>query len=82
MCKNFIYFQIKIILFFFLHRKQLQSTCPAGASIIQMTTDLQNLILGEHNNYRNAIASGSVSPFKTAARMATTVCYVINIDFC
>lgn len=52
---------------------QLQSTCPAGASIIPVTADLQTLILGEHNKYRQAIANGSVSPFLSAVRMATTL---------
>jgi len=49
----------------------LQSTCPAGASIVPMTPSLKGFILHLHNDYRNSIANGSVSPFATASRMAT-----------
>jgi hypothetical protein len=48
-------------------------TCPANKELVEMSEANIQLILNNHNLYRNKIASGDETGFLPAARMATMV---------
>lgn len=58
----------------------MKADCPKGARIIKFSAAEKQLILDEHNGYRNAIASGSVNGFEKAARMAKMVTIMMIIE--
>lgn len=49
------------------------STCPKDATLVAINTELNNLFVDEHNNYRNQLASGQINGLKTATNMMKLV---------
>jgi hypothetical protein len=47
--------------------------CPSDRMLVDLTESDINLILVEHNGFRNKIASGKQKGFKPATRMATMI---------
>ena len=48
-------------------------SCPKESAIVPMVKDLQDFILGLHNNARNKVAMGNLSNFESASQMTTMV---------
>jgi hypothetical protein len=52
---------------------EFSSSCPQDRRLINLTNENIKKILDEHNNYRNIVASGKQTGFKSAAKMKTLV---------
>lgn len=59
----------------------LSPSCPADVNIPNFTAADIQAALNAHNSYRNRIASGGVTGFQPATRMATMVNYFSFINF-
>lgn len=53
--------------------KNTQSMCPNDVRSIEMTDELQQLIVNRHNELRNLLAGGNLMEFGSAIRMPTIV---------
>lgn len=58
--------------------KRLGDNCPYGGALYQFNKTEKDVIVDDHNQYRNLVASGSVrglnsEKLKTASRMALMV---------
>lgn len=52
---------------------EFESSCPSDRMLVDLTESDINLILVEHNGFRNKIASGKQRGFKPATKMATMI---------
>lgn len=67
-------------IFFWLHQ-EFDTQCSSNATIIEMTKDIQDLILEFHHQKRNEIALGNVPPYEPAKRMATIVSFLFEFEW-
>lgn len=49
-------------------------TCPADATIVPLGANEQAVVLNEHNTFRNRLAGGQISGFRSATTMRKVVC--------
>jgi hypothetical protein len=65
------------------HTQEFDVGCPKDKRIEKLAQEHIDLILNTHNKLRNKIASGKLSGFKAASRMATMVgVTTLNSCFC
>lgn len=56
--------------------KEWSSQCSDDAEFVEFDAELQQITLDAHNKLRNQLATGQVSGYPTAQRMATMVVFV------
>lgn len=54
--------------------------CPSDVKIAELSSEIKNAIVAEHNKLRNKVASGDEPHFKKATQMNVLVClnYFLN----
>lgn len=60
------------------HQQSLESTCPSDAIPVTLTLPQQQMIVNQHNAFRNTVANGELPNFQASKRMAEMVSAVFR----